>query len=162
MYHTCVLNCLVISDSSTVPINRSTILYWQLTRNVFSTDFSFPVHGCPSMSVWLIPKPQVSSPDVFTTQLLSTTVRHVDTAEAFAWQTSAGFPVSPFWPLYIFTTALCVISTQHCRCDIQCRTDPMVTAYECSNIAFADGTKHFFLLNAFCPLMTRFHQDYII
>ena len=55
MYRTRVLNCLVISDSSTVPINRSTILYWQSTRSVFSTNSSFPVHGCPSMSVWQFP-----------------------------------------------------------------------------------------------------------
>ena len=32
-------------------------------------------------------------PDVFITQLLPTTVRHVDTAEAFTWQTSAGLPI---------------------------------------------------------------------
>ena len=41
MYHTRVLICPVLSDSSTVPINHSTILRWQPTRSVFSTH---PLH----------------------------------------------------------------------------------------------------------------------
>ena len=36
------------------------------------------------------PQPQVSPPDVFTTQLLSTTVRHVDTAEALSSPSNDG------------------------------------------------------------------------
>ena len=51
MYRTRVQNCHSIRDSSAVPINHSTILCSCLTRSVFSTNLSFPVHGCPSMPV---------------------------------------------------------------------------------------------------------------
>ena len=81
MYRTCVQHCQSIRDSSAVPINHSTILYERLTRSVYSTPVYFPVHGCP-LCLYDPPKPQVFSPDVFTIQLLSTTVRQVDTAEA--------------------------------------------------------------------------------
>ena len=38
-------------------------------------------------------------------------------------------------PICTFTTAPCVISTRHCRCKIQYKTDPVITAYECNHTA---------------------------
>ena len=40
-----------------------------------------------------------------------------------------------FRPICTFTTAPCVISTRHCRCNIQYRTDPMATVRECNYTA---------------------------
>ena len=51
------------------------------------------------------------------------------------------FPCT-YWPLCTFITALCVANTQHCRCAIQCITDPMATTHECSNTALTNETKH--------------------
>ena len=70
----------------------------------------------------------------FTIQLCFNMVRRLNTTEAFPQQTSVGFP-GLSRPICTFTTAPCVISTRHCRCDIQYRTDPMATVRECNYTA---------------------------
>ena len=81
MHRTCVQHYQSIRDSFAVPINHSTILYERLTRSVSSIKHPSQYMAAP-LCLYDSTQPQVSPPDVFTTQLLSTTVRHVDIAEA--------------------------------------------------------------------------------